>query len=152
MRFNPFQTDFNPYNAFIYQLNMVCPMSKSERPLSPHLQVYKPQMTTVLSITHRATGAALVLGTFMLVCWLLAAATGEDAFNAVRDFLASPVGGVLLFGWTVSVFYHLCNGIRHLFWDMGYLFKLQNAFRAGWLVLLMTLVLTTLVWCPVFFG
>ena len=127
-------------------------MSKSERPLSPHLQVYKPQMTTVLSITHRATGAALVLGTFMLVCWLVAAATGEDAYNDVRDFLASSVGQVLLFGWTVSVFYHLCNGIRHLFWDMGYLFKLQNAFRAGWLVLLMTVVLTTLVWCPVFFG
>ena len=127
-------------------------MSNSERPLSPHLQVYKPQMTSVMSILHRMTGAALALGTLLVIWWLVAAALGEDAYNTARGFTDSTLGTVLLFGWSVALFYHLCNGIRHLFWDMGFLFELKNAFRAGWFVLFMTVVLTALVWCPVFFG
>lgn len=126
--------------------------TRTERPLSPHLQVYKPQMTSVMSILHRMTGAALGVGTLLVIWWLVAAAVGEEAYNTVRAFTESWVGTVLLFGWSVALFYHLCNGIRHLIWDTGYLFELKNAFRAGWFVLFMTVVLTALVWCPAIWG
>jgi len=121
---------------------------KAKRPLSPHLQVYKPQMTSVLSILHRMTGVALAIGTIMLAWWLIAAASGEDAYTTFMDCATSPIGTVLFFGWSVALFYHLSNGIRHLFWDMGYLFKLQNAFRAGYLVLISTVILTVIAWYP----
>jgi succinate dehydrogenase / fumarate reductase cytochrome b subunit len=127
-------------------------MSNSERPLSPHLQIYKPQMTSVLSILHRMTGIALIVGSYLLIAWVIAAATSEEAYNCINDLVSSTVGKVLLFGWTIALFYHLFNGIRHLFWDMGYLFKLQNAFRAGWAVLGLTVLFTAWVWCPVLFG
>ncbi|MDP7143012.1 MAG: succinate dehydrogenase, cytochrome b556 subunit [Alphaproteobacteria bacterium] len=124
---------------------------KIQRPLSPHLQVYKPQMTSVLSILHRMTGFAMAVGILVVVWMLVAAASGEQAYNVFLHYVGSKVGMVLLFGWSVAFFYHMSNGIRHLFWDMGYLFKLQNAFRAGYVVLLSTVVLTGLLWwtvCP----
>lgn len=120
--------------------------TKHERPLSPHLQIYKPQLTSMMSIFHRATGAALALGLLLLVCWLSAAASGIDAYNAVRDFLGSTLGHVLLFGWSWALFYHLCNGIRHLFWDMGFGFKLKNAYMSGYAVLFMSAALTVATW------
>lgn len=117
-----------------------------KRPLSPHLQVYKPQMTSVMSILHRATGVALVFGLFMVAWWLIAAASGEDAFNTAMEFSTSILGRLMLFGWTFAMFYHLCNGIRHLFWDFGYLFKLKNAFAAGYVVLFSASALTLAAW------
>lgn len=119
---------------------------KSKRPLSPHLQVYKPQMTSVLSILHRMSGAALVLGTFMVVWWLVAAAMGEEYYNIAMNFAQSPLGTLMIFGWSVALFYHMSNGIRHLFWDMGYLFKIENAYKAGYTVLLSTAILTLAAW------
>jgi len=121
----------------------------SKRPLSPHLQVYKPQMTSVMSILHRATGVALAIGTILLVWVLIAAATNESYYDYVVGVLASPIGQLALLGMTFALFYHMCNGVRHLFWDMGYLFKLQNAFRAGWLVLASAVVLTAITWFSV---
>lgn len=120
--------------------------SEVKRPLSPHLQVYKPQMTSVLSITHRATGVALVAGTLMVAWWLIAAATGPKSFGVAQDFAASPLGTFMIFGWSVALFYHLSNGIRHLFWDLGYLFKIENAYKAGYLVLASTVILTAGAW------
>ena len=125
-------------------------MSQADRPLSPHLQVYKPQMTSVLSITHRVTGVALVLGTILIACVLIAAAMGQEAYKMVMGLVATTIGKVLLFGWTVALYFHLCNGIRHLFWDMGYLFKLKNAYRAGYIVLIATFLLTVGTWMVVF--
>jgi len=119
---------------------------KDKRPLSPHLQVYKPQLTSSMSIFHRITGAALAVGTIMVVWWLVAAATGEEAYNVAMDFAKSPLGLFMIFGWSVSLFYHTCNGIRHLFWDMGYLFKLENAYKAGYLVWFGTILLTASAW------
>lgn len=116
------------------------------RPLSPHLQVYRPQLTSVMSILHRMTGAALSVGVLMLLWWLLAAMAGENAYNTAKKFAASPLGLFMLFGWTVAMYYHLFNGIRHLFWDMGYLFKLKNAYRAGFLVLFLTAIMTAATW------
>ena len=122
---------------------------KRERPLSPHLQVYKPQMTSSLSIFHRAAGVALALGLFLVAWVLIAAATGPDAYDLAMGFVKSTPGTVMLFGWSVALFYHLSNGIRHLFWDLGYLFKIQNAYKAGYLVLFSTIILTMIAWYPV---
>lgn len=118
----------------------------TKRPLSPHLQVYKPQLTTILSITHRATGIALAVGTLMLTCWILAAAAGPDAFAGVQSFLGSWVGLIILFGWSLSLFFHLANGIRHLFWDAGYGFELSTTYASGYAVIVFALALTALAW------
>lgn len=117
-----------------------------DRPLSPHLQVYKPQMTSVLSIMNRAAGVALAIGTLMVVWWLVAAAIGEQSYNAAMAFAQSPIGTLMIFGWSLALFYHMCNGVRHLLWDMGYLFKIENAYRGGYAVLLATAILTGAVW------
>lgn len=121
-------------------------MASNNRPLSPHLQVYKPQLTTFMSITHRATGIALAVGTLMLVCWLIAAATGETAFNEVQAFLGSIVGRLLVLGWSFALFYHLCNGLRHLFWDAGKGFEIETAYMTGRIVIAASILLTIGAW------
>ena len=121
-------------------------MASNNRPLSPHLQVYKPQLTTFMSITHRATGIALAVGTLILVCWLIAAATGETAFNEVQAFLGSIVGRLLLLGWSFALFYHLCNGLRHLFWDAGKGFEIETAYMTGRIVIAASILLTIGAW------
>ncbi len=116
------------------------------RPLSPHLQVYRPQITSVLSILHRATGIALAVGTLLLVWWLVAAASGEAAYATVSGFLRSPIGLLLLFGWTASLWYHFCAGLRHLAWDAGLGFELPQVHRSGRAVVIAAAVLTLLTW------
>lgn len=121
-------------------------MSADNRPLSPHLQVYRPQLTSILSILHRITGIALAVGTLLLVYWLVALSLGPEAYAEAEWFLSSILGRLLIFGWSLTLFYHLCNGIRHLFWDAGYGFELENAYRSGWTVVAASLVLTVLAW------
>ena len=116
------------------------------RPLSPHLQVYTPQMTSILSIMNRVTGIVLSAGTVLLVWWLVAAAAGPGAFDTVQGFIASPIGLFVLFGWTASLFYHFFNGIRHLAWDAGYGYDLPQAYASGWAVVIATVVTSVLVW------
>lgn len=120
--------------------------TRSERPLSPHLQIYRPQLTSALSIFHRISGVFLALGTLLLTAWLVAAASGPDAFAAVQGFIGSILGYLLLLGWSAALFYHLANGIRHLFWDAGYGFELVNVYRSGYAVLIATGVLTLAAW------
>lgn len=117
-----------------------------KRPLSPHLQVYRPQITSVLSILHRITGVLLALGTLHLVTWILAAAHGPEAFAAIQAFTASWLGRLLLFGWTAALFYHLANGVRHLMWDTGFGFEPAQVTASGWAVLLVATALTALTW------
>ena len=116
------------------------------RPLSPHLQIYKWQLTAVLSILHRASGVALAAGTLLLVWWLTAAASGPRAFATVQEFLGSWIGLPVLLGWSAALFYHLLNGIRHLFWDAGYGFEIATVYRSGYAVLALTVILTLLAW------
>ncbi len=106
-------------------------MASADRPLSPHIQVYKPQITSVLSILHRITGVALTIGTLFLVWWLVAAAYGADAFATAQAFLGSWFGHLMLWGFTFAVFYHLANGIRHLAWDFGWGFELGQVRMTG---------------------
>ena len=121
-------------------------MDQANRPLSPHLQVYRPQMTSVLSIFHRMSGAGLWLGTAVLTYWLYATALGPEQYDIAQAIFGSWIGMLLLLGWSFALFYHLCNGIRHLFWDAGYGYDLDTAARSGWGVMLATLVLTVIAW------
>lgn len=117
-------------------------MTSAPRPLSPHLQIYKWQLTATLSILHRFTGIALSAGAPFLVWWLVAAAAGNDAFATARWFFGSWLGLLLLLGWTFSFFFHLCNGIRHLVWDSGRGFDLTTTYATGWAAVATSAVLT----------
>ncbi|MGH6968462.1 MAG: succinate dehydrogenase, cytochrome b556 subunit [Stellaceae bacterium] len=117
-------------------------MTPAERPLSPHLQIYKPQLTSVLSITHRGTGLMLGVGTIFFVWWLSGAAWSGACFAAAQEFWGSWLGKLLLLGWTFSLFYHLLNGVRHLLWDVGAGFDLRSAYRSGWTVVGFSVLLT----------
>ena len=119
-----------------------------ERPLSPFMfpTWYRFQITSALSILHRLTGIALAVGSILLAWWLIAVAAGGELFAATHAFLASPIGVLPLFLWSVAFFYHLCSGIRHLAWDAGYGFELPDAYRSGYAVLAVTVVLTVLAW------
>lgn len=116
------------------------------RPLSPHLSVYRPQMTSVLSIMNRVTGLAISAGTLLLVWWLVAAAAGPGPYATVQWFVGSPIGLFMLFGWTASLFYHFYAGIRHLAWDSGWGYELDRTYITGWATIIATLVTTVLVW------
>lgn len=121
-------------------------MSVTKRPLSPHLQVYRPQITSVLSILHRMTGVALGFGMALLVVWLSAAAAGPGPFAMAQGVVASPLGLLVLLGFSFALFFHLCNGIRHLCWDFGMGFELPAATASGWTVVAATVTLTALLW------
>jgi succinate dehydrogenase / fumarate reductase cytochrome b subunit len=117
-----------------------------ERPLSPHLQIYRPQITSALSIFHRITGVGLGVGTLLLVWWLAAAAGSDADYAAAAGFIGSPLGLLLLFLWTGALVYHFLNGLRHLAWDAGRGFALPEVHASGKLVLAATVVLTLLIW------
>ena len=122
-----------------------------ERPLSPFMfpTWYRFQITSALSILHRLTGIALAVGSILLAWWLIAVAAGGQVFAATHAFIASPIGVLLLFLWSVAFFYHLCNGIRHLAWDAGYGFDIRTAHLSGYAVLAATVVLTLISWLSV---
>jgi succinate dehydrogenase / fumarate reductase cytochrome b subunit len=124
-------------------------MNRNARPLSPHLQIYKPQMTSVLSILHRGTGIVLTIGTLLLVYWLTALAAGPQAYASAQKCMGSWFAQLCLFGWSIALFYHLCNGIRHLFWDAGMGYDMKQAENSGRAVLIATAVLTAITWISV---
>ncbi|MGS1126190.1 succinate dehydrogenase, cytochrome b556 subunit [Rhodanobacter sp. UC4437_H4] len=121
-------------------------MAEKQRPLSPHLQIYRKQVQMMTSITHRATGIALAVGGLLVVCGLLQLAAGEDSFNRFKGIIGSPVGMVLLFGWSWALFYHLCNGIRHLIQDAGLGYEISQFVRSSWLSVAGSIVLTAATW------
>jgi succinate dehydrogenase / fumarate reductase cytochrome b subunit len=121
-------------------------MSNGDRPLSPHLQIYAWQWTMALSILHRASGVGLSVGTLLMVWWLLGLAGGVESFELVQGFVSHWLGKICLLGWTWALFYHLCNGIRHLGWDVGVGFELDTARNTGYIVFAASIVLTGLAW------
>ncbi|RFF28225.1 MULTISPECIES: succinate dehydrogenase, cytochrome b556 subunit [unclassified Wenzhouxiangella] len=121
-------------------------MVTDNRPLSPHLQVYRPQLTSTMSIAHRLTGVLISLGMVVIIAWVVALAAGPEAYATVTAWLGTPVGLIALFLWTAALLYHLLNGIRHLLWDAGWLLELKGAYASGWTVLVLTVVLTVIVW------
>lgn len=121
-------------------------VNRGGRPLSPHLQVYRPQITSVLSILHRATGVGLAVGALLTVWWLLAAAAGPDYFAVADGIVTSWVGTLIMMGCTWALAYHFCNGIRHLWWDLGYGFEMDKVTFSGQIVLVASGALTLMTW------
>ena len=116
-------------------------MADSRTPLSPFLQ-YRPQLTSVLSFTHRITGVLLCAGAVLLSLWLVAIAAGAETYAAISGHIAAWYGRFVIFGFVFSLYYHLCNGIRHLFWDMGLGLEITTAYRSGYAVVAATVLLT----------
>lgn len=120
--------------------------NKVNRPLSPHLQVWKWTLTMALSILHRASGVALAFGLLMIVWMLVAAASGQASYECFHNFSTSIIGQLLLFGWTGAVYYHMCSGIRHLLMDAGYLMTISQAEKAGKVIFIVSIAMTLATW------
>ena len=123
-------------------------MAKS-RPLSPHLQVYRPQLTSVMSIMHRASGAVLATGSLLVALWLVALAAGTTAFNPVADAIQHPLGQLVVLGYSLALVYHGLNGIRHLMWDLRIGLEIKQVYQSGYLVLGLTVLVTATLWLAV---
>lgn len=117
-----------------------------ERPLSPHLQIYRPLISMMMSIFHRLTGVANYLGMLVLAAWLVAAASGPEAYAVTMDWIGSPIGYLILFGLSWSVFHHMLGGIRHFIWDVGYGFEIPHIRGLAWGTLLGSVTLTAVFW------
>ncbi len=127
-------------------------MEPTPRPLSPHLSIYRWQVQMVTSILHRLTGIVLVFGSLMVLAGLFALAMGETSYTVFQHFSASPLGLILLIGWTWALAFHACNGLRHLLQDAGLGFAIAAFVRNGWLAIVASLLLTILIWAWVIFG
>jgi succinate dehydrogenase / fumarate reductase cytochrome b subunit len=125
---------------------------KSKRPLSPHIQVYRWQLTMSMSILHRISGAALAGGLFAFTWMMVAAATGPDAWATFAGVAQSLIGRIAIFGWVAAAYYHLCNGIRHLVWDTGHLFRIENAYLGGYIALAVAAFMTVMTWWTILGG
>ncbi|MDN5873982.1 MAG: succinate dehydrogenase, cytochrome b556 subunit [Sinobacteraceae bacterium] len=125
----------------------------AKRPLSPFMlgQYYRFQLSSVLSFAHRLTGIGLAIGSIGLAAWVLCAAIGADAYQGYTAFAGSPFGQFLLICWSWALFYHACNGVRHLVWDSVMAFERRQVDVGGWLVLIASLVLTLILWLVVYF-
>ena len=121
-------------------------MSNAGRPLSPHLSIFRWPITMALSILHRVTGVAMAVGLLVFASWLMAASGSADYYTVVAGLLGSPLGKLLLIGWSTAFFLHLANGVRHLIWDAGYGFEKSQASSSGWFVVVITVVLTAAFW------
>ncbi|MEH6720755.1 MAG: succinate dehydrogenase, cytochrome b556 subunit [Aurantimonas endophytica] len=122
---------------------------RSARPLSPHLTIYKFRPTMAMSILHRITGAALYGGTLLLVWWLVAAASGPEAFETASDFFGSIVGRLILFGYSWALLHHMFGGIRHLIWDTGHGLSKETSTKLAIATLVASLTMTLILWIAV---
>ena len=120
------------------------------RPLSPHLTIYRPQMTSVLSILHRGTGVALGLGAVIFVVWLASLAGGAESYTNFLSYAHTIPGQVVLVGLSIAFFYHFCCGIRHLLWDAGYFLELPDVYKTGKIVLALTVLFTAVFWLKIY--
>jgi succinate dehydrogenase / fumarate reductase, cytochrome b subunit len=121
-------------------------MPARARPTSPHLQIYRWQIGNTLSILHRITGAALAAGLLGLSYWLVATANGAQSYAAAGRLFGSPLGIALLVGWSFAFYFHLLNGVRHLFWDAGRGFEKKQRHASGWVAVFGAIVLTLFTW------
>ena len=122
------------------------------RPLSPHLSIWRFQLPAVMSITHRITAVVLTSGTVLLTAWLIALASGESSFELVSMIVSHPLGQFVMFGYSVVLFYHASNGVRHLFWDFGKGLDIPGVYASGWIAIAVMVVLTVSFWVFMFFG
>lgn len=125
--------------------------TRGPQPISPNIQIYRPQLTSVLSIANRITGVVLSFGAIGLVVWLIAAASGPRAYGAIQAAIDSWPGQVVLFGFTFAFFLHFCGGIRHLVWDTVHAFDLRSIYLGGWIVVALSCALTIAAWVASYF-
>ena len=121
-----------------------------QRPLSPHLQVYRLPLPALMSISHRMTGIILSSGTLILTLYLVALANGPESFGLVQKVIVHPAGMLVLFGYSVALFYHGCNGVRHLFWDAVIGLNIPAIYKSGQAVLVVAIMLTAGLWGFIF--
>ena len=121
------------------------------RPLSPHLQIYKPQITSILSIFHRLTGISLSIGSFIIVAWIVSLSMGVESYFYFMSIVDNWFIQTIIFGFAFALFYHFSNGIRHLFWDAGLGFELKSVYVSGSIVVLNAIILTSLTLYFVYF-
>ena len=121
-------------------------MPNIKRPLSPHLSIYRPQITSTLSIFHRITGVALYFGLILLAVFLHVVAYSPENYAALHQCLSSAIGRLFLFGWTLAFYYHLFNGVRHLYWDMGKGFDMASVNRTGWIAIILSILSSIITW------
>ena len=122
------------------------PKPTVQRPLSPHLGIYRMQINMVMSIVHRITGTALYFGTLLLAAWLISAAISADAFAFVNGLFGHPLGMLVMLGYTWALIHHMFGGIRHLIWDTGRALDIKSADTLGWLSIVGSISLTALLW------
>ena len=127
-------------------------MAPRQRPLSPYLTIYRWPVTMATSITHRVTGVGLSAGTLFLAWWLIAAASGPEAYQTFARLAASPIGEIVLFGFVWALAFHLLNGVRHLAWDMGYGFDVPTARAMSWLVIVLSVLLAVAAFAAAYLG
>jgi len=129
-------------------IKTIAPATKAlrPRPLSPNIQIYRPQLTSVLSIANRITGVVLSVGAVGLVIWLSAAAAGPEPYAIVQRLIGSWIGRIVMLGFTFAFFLHLCGGIRHLIWDAVHGFELRSIYISGWSVVAASVLLTVAAW------
>lgn len=125
-------------------------MTTRTRPLSPHLQVYRLPLTALMSVTHRATGTGLGIGCLLLAYWLASAAYGPEAYATAQKIIGSWFGILLLLGFSASLFFHLCNGVRHLLWDIGWGFEKHQYTSSGYVTIIAAAALTVVTWAAGF--
>ncbi len=125
-------------------------MAGRGRPMSPHVQVYRLPLNAILSISHRITGIVLALGAVLVVALLIAAAAGSQAYGAMYALAAHWLGQIVLVGFTLALYFHLCAGVRHLFWDAGYGYELTTARRSSYAILVAAVLLTAVTWALAF--
>lgn len=121
-------------------------INSPNKPLSPHLSVYKPQLTSILSILHRLSGVVTALGSLLVCYWLLSIAAGSEVYASTQQLLALWPTQLLLLGWSWALLYHLCNGVRHLFWDLGIGLEIRTTYWSGSLVVIISLLFTLWLW------
>jgi len=126
--------------------------TKKKRPLSPHISIYKPQITSALSITHRITGVVNYVGIICIIWWLV-----DVAFSAtypqdrmIWSFFGSTLGNIVLIAWSFSVYMHFCTGMRHLFWDMGKGFDIETVTKTGIIAVISAIILTAFTWLIIY--
>jgi succinate dehydrogenase / fumarate reductase cytochrome b subunit len=117
-----------------------------KRPLSPHLTIYRPQLTSGMSIFQKITGIGLAGGLIVLVSWLVAIAMGPEAYATFTGYCTSPIGLLFFFGWTWALFYHLCNAVRFLLWSVGWCLSLKAIYASGYMALAASTFLTLGLW------
>ena len=134
---------------FSMRLKVGLRMAKA-RPLSPHLSVWRFQLPAVMSILHRITGVAISSGTILLAAWVIALASGEAAFATMSLIIGHPLGQLVLFGYSAVLFYHMCNGIRHLSWDFGYGLNIPSIYTTGRIAFVAAILMTAALWLYVY--